>query len=159
MQALVEHLSTLLQKHDMMLAAAESCTGGQVSAAITSLSGSSAIFDRGFITYSNDAKHELLDVPIKTLQIHGAVSSEVAESMALGALKNSAAHIAVSVTGIAGPNGGTAEKPVGLVYLGFAHNDKSESLKCNFKGARADIQKQSVEKALKHLIKLLETTT
>ena len=103
-----------------MIATAESCTGGLISAALTDVSGSSAIFDRGFTTYSNQAKEELLGVSKSLLEKYGAVSAEVAEAMAIGALKRSLATVTVSVTGIAGPSGGTAEKPVGLVWFGLA---------------------------------------
>lgn len=102
------------------LATIESCTGGLIAALLTSVPGSSRVFDRGFITYSNDAKHELVGVPNQLVEKHGAVSEQVAEAMALGGLENSKADFALSVTGIAGPGGGTTEKPVGLVYIGCA---------------------------------------
>ena len=105
---------------NLMVAAAESCTGGLVSALLTELAGSSAVFDRGFITYTNEAKMELLGVPQEMLAAHGAVSSEVAGAMAEGALLRSRADIAVSITGVAGPGGGTKEKPVGLVHFAIA---------------------------------------
>ncbi|MCG6115635.1 MAG: CinA family protein [Mesorhizobium sp.] len=99
---------------------AESCTGGMVAAALTDIAGSSEIFERGFVTYSNEAKQELLGVSGQTLSEHGAVSEETARDMASGALENSRADLAVSVTGIAGPGGGSSEKPVGLVWFGVA---------------------------------------
>ena len=102
----------------IVLATAESCTGGLIAALITEVSGSSAAFDRGFVTYSNEAKSELLGIPAALITQHGAVSAAVAAAMATGALDYSKASLAVSVTGIAGPGGGTAEKPVGLVYFG-----------------------------------------
>lgn len=105
---------------NLMITAAESCTGGLVSALLTELAGSSAVFDRGFITYTNEAKIELLGVPQDMLAAYGAVSSNVAEAMAEGALLRSQADIAVSITGVAGPGGGTAEKPVGLVHFAIA---------------------------------------
>ena len=101
----------------IMLATAESCTGGMIAAALTDIAGSSAVVDRGFVTYSNEAKMEMLGVRDETLRMHGAVSEETALEMAAGALGHSHAGIAVSVTGIAGPDGGSAEKPVGLVHL------------------------------------------
>ncbi len=104
----------------LMVAAAESCTGGLVSTLLTELDGSSAVFERGFITYSNEAKMDLLNVPQEVLEAHGAVSEPTARAMADGALANSRADIAVAITGIAGPGGGSAEKPVGLVHFGVA---------------------------------------
>jgi nicotinamide-nucleotide amidase len=104
----------------LQLAAAESCTGGFISAALTAIPGSSDVFERGFVVYSNRAKTELLDVPPEMIAEHGAVSAMVARTMADGALAHSAADIAVSCTGIAGPGGGSEAKPVGLVYLGLA---------------------------------------
>ena len=104
----------------IMAATAESCTGGMIAAAITDISGSSAVLDRGFVTYSNEAKMEMLGVSAKTLEAHGAVSGETAHEMAAGALAKSRAAIALAVTGIAGPGGGTAQKPVGLVWFGIA---------------------------------------
>ncbi|MEX0344093.1 MAG: CinA family protein [Rhizobiaceae bacterium] len=106
-----------------MIATAESCTGGMIAAALTDIAGSSDVFERGFVTYSNQAKVELLGVSVETLLEHGAVSQQTAAEMAIGAARHSGADIAVSVTGIAGPGGGTPEKPVGLVYLGFAGKD------------------------------------
>ncbi len=103
-----------------MIATAESCTGGLIAAALTDVSGSSAVVDRGFVTYSNEAKTEMLAVPAELISWCGAVSAEVAGAMAAGAVRNSRADIAVSVTGIAGPTGGSAEKPVGLVWFGLA---------------------------------------
>lgn len=121
--ALAAELVEKARAANLVLATAESCTGGLIAAAITDVAGSSAVFDRGFVTYSNEAKSDMLGVPAETLQRHGAVSSQTAHAMAFGALSNSKADIAVSVTGIAGPDGGTAEKPVGLVYIGIAEID------------------------------------
>ncbi|WP_375203833.1 CinA family protein [Hyphococcus sp.] len=104
----------------MMVAAAESCTGGMIAAALTDVPGSSAVVERGFVTYTNEAKTEMLGVPASVIAANGAVSAPVARAMAKGALKNSRADIAVSVTGIAGPSGGTERKPVGLVWFGLA---------------------------------------
>lgn len=104
----------------LKLATAESCTAGLISACLCQVPGSSAVVERGFVTYSNEAKVEMLHVPVPLLQAHGAVSAEVAQAMAAGALANSRADLAVAVTGIAGPGGGTAQKPVGLVHLAAA---------------------------------------
>jgi nicotinamide-nucleotide amidase len=103
-----------------MVATAESCTGGLVSALLTEIAGSSAVVDRGFVTYSNEAKQDLLGVPAATLAAHGAVSEPTARAMAEGALTRSRAHVTVAITGVAGPGGGSAEKPVGLVHFGCA---------------------------------------
>src|SRR5574337_486632 len=103
--------------HNLSLATAESCTGGLIAGAITEITGASNVFERGFVTYANEAKVELLDVPEEVLSGHGAVSEPVARAMAEGAIANSAATIGIAVTGIAGPGGGSAEKPVGLVHL------------------------------------------
>ncbi len=136
-----------------MITTAESCTGGLISASITEIAGSSAIFDRSFITYSNEAKQEMLDVSKDVIQTHGAVSEECAAAMAKGALRNSNANLAVSVTGIAGPNGGTKDKPVGLVYIGVASQNKIEIMKCNFEGSRDQIRTSTVNMALNLLTK------
>jgi len=104
----------------LMVATAESCTGGLIAAALTAIAGSSDVVERGFVTYSNEAKNELLGVPMALIEVHGAVSEEVAAAMATGAVAHSRAQRAVSVTGIAGPGGGSAEKPVGLVCFGLA---------------------------------------
>jgi nicotinamide-nucleotide amidase len=113
-------LVSLLRERKLLVAAAESCTGGLVAAAITAIPGASDVFDRGFVTYSNAAKQEMLGVPAETIAEHGAVSEETVRAMALGALEHSCADIVVAVTGIAGPSGGTAEKPVGLVHFACA---------------------------------------
>lgn len=107
----------------LMLATAESCTGGLVSGAVTTIAGSSAVLERGFVTYSNEAKADMLDVPASLIATHGAVSEEVARAMASGALARSRASIAVAITGIAGPGGGTPAKPVGLVHLAGVRQD------------------------------------
>jgi len=109
-----------LQKHALLVATAESCTGGLLSGLLTEVPGSSGMFERGFVTYSNAAKTELLGIPAPLIERHGAVSEEVARAMANGVLEHTPAHIALAVTGIAGPDGGSPEKPVGLVYFGVA---------------------------------------
>jgi nicotinamide-nucleotide amidase len=115
-----EALLSDLRSRRMRVATAESCTGGLVAALFTDIAGSSDVVERGFVTYSNDAKHELLDVPEEMLAQHGAVSEPVARAMAAGALAHSHADISVSITGVAGPDGGSAEKPVGLVHFAAA---------------------------------------
>ena len=128
---------------------AESCTGGLIAALLTSIAGASAVVERGFVSYSNDAKVEVLGVLPELLNMHGAVSSAVAEAMATGALEYSLADVAVSVTGIAGPDGGTPSKPVGLVYLGIATRAGALfHVQCQFKGNRDDVRMQAVREAL-----------
>lgn len=115
-----ERVLTACRKRRLKVVTAESCTGGLVAAALTAIAGSSDVVDRGFVTYSNEAKHEMLGVALDTLEKHGAVSEPVARAMARGALTHSLASISVSVTGVAGPGGGSAEKPVGLVHFAAA---------------------------------------
>src|ERR1700680_1245288 len=125
-QELIERAQALLdlcRGKKLKIAAAESCTGGLVAAALTEIAGSSDVVDRGFVTYSNDAKEAMLAVPAETLRRHGAVSRQTAAAMAKGALAHSAADLAGAVTGIAGPGGGSAKKPVGLVYLAALARD------------------------------------
>lgn len=135
----------------LMVATAESCTGGMVAAALTDIPGSSAVVERGFVTYSNDAKAELLGVPMALIVEHGAVSEPVARAMATGALAHSRADLAVTITGIAGPGGGTAEKPEGLVHFASARRDGPvEHARIEF-GAlgRAEVRNQAVLQALR----------
>ncbi len=158
MHSLVEELTLLLLDKNLMLVTAESCTGGLIGASMTDRPGSSAVYDRGFITYTNDSKTELLGVKKETLEKFGAVSEQVVAEMAEGALKNSRGNIALSVTGIAGPSGGSDEKPVGLVYIGIATtNDKTTTHKNLFEGDRTSIRQATVEKALELLIERLGT--
>jgi nicotinamide-nucleotide amidase len=142
-----------------MIATAESCTGGLIAGMITEIAGSSAAFDRGFVTYSNEAKQEMLGVKSATLEAYGAVSPETAREMASGALARSSARYAVSVTGIAGPGGGSAEKPVGLVYMGFAaEGGESEAveLRWNEDWPRDLIRAATVHAALEALLERFE---
>jgi len=149
MSELVKKVSATLAKTNNILVTAESCTGGMIAAAITNLSGSSSIFDRGFVTYSNEAKMDSLGVNVETLEKYGAVSEQTAKEMAEGALKNSNATIAISVTGIAGPTGGSKEKPVGLVYIGLCKQDELPiAIKNIFDGNRSEVRQQTVEKVL-----------
>lgn len=146
-----------LLKAEFTLTTAESCTGGMIAAAITDHAGSSQVFDRGFITYSNESKAMMLNVSHGTLNKHGAVSHKCAIEMAQGALKNSAADIAISVTGIAGPGGGSPEKPIGLVYLGYAtKNGKNNAIELRLHGDRDTIRRETKQRALKHIIALCE---
>jgi len=135
---------------DLMIATAESCTGGLVAGLLTEISGSSAVVDRGLVTYSNDAKHDMLGVPNDLLMQHGAVSKSVAIAMAEGALKHSRATITVSITGIAGPTGGTADKPVGLVHFGCAKSgDVTHHVEQRFGNiGRNDVRRAAINCAL-----------
>lgn len=153
---LLAEVSTLLHAKKQVLATAESCTGGLISAAITDLSGSSSIFDRSFVTYSNQAKMDMLGVHEQTLIDFGAVSAETAKEMVLGALKNSNATIAIAVTGIAGPTGGTDEKPVGLVYTACCIDRKQPKIIENhFDGTRQEIRELTLIKTLEMVKNIL----
>lgn len=149
----MEKLSTLLGEKKMMLCTAESCTGGMIAAHITQRAGSSSIFDRGFITYSNAAKEEMLGVSSQTLTNFGAVSPQTASEMARGALERSHADIAISITGIAGPGGATTDKPIGLVYMAIAaKGQETQGHECHFTGTRTQIQAQATRYAIEQLI-------
>ena len=138
------------------LALAESCTGGLVAGALTDIPGASAVIDRGFVTYSNEAKQEVLGVPPALIERHGAVSREVAEAMAQGTLEHSRADLTLSVTGIAGPGGGSAEKPVGLVWFGIgAKGAPPESFSELFDGDRQEIRAAAVRAGLEALARKL----
>ena len=150
-QKLVE---TCIEKK-VVISAAESCTGGLLSCLITSIPGSSAMFDRSFVTYSYSSKTDLLNVDSTMLQEKGAVSLEVAHDMAIGALKNSDADITISITGIAGPGGATPNKPVGLVNFAIAKKNHTETFENIFSGNRTDIRMKACEFALKQLIQTL----
>jgi len=135
------------------LATAESCTGGAIAAALTDIAGSSDVFERGFVVYSNEAKTELLGVPAALIDRHGAVSDVVAAAMAEGALAHSHADLAVSVTGIAGPGGGTPKKPVGLVYIGCVRRGGAPAVERHvFAGDRAAVRAATVQRALELLL-------
>ncbi|KXB29013.1 damage-inducible protein CinA [Dechloromonas denitrificans] len=154
LETLSERLGTTLLARGEWLAAAESCTGGWLAQSVTAIAGSSTWFDRGFVTYSNAAKVEMLGVPETTLERHGAVSEATARAMAQGVLRNSRADWAVAITGIAGPSGGSPEKPVGTVCFAWAQKDKGcEAQVCQFAGDRAAVREQSVRHALNGLLK------
>jgi nicotinamide-nucleotide amidase len=150
---LAREIGQWLVQRQWMMATAESCTGGLVSAAITEIAGSSAWFDRGFITYSNEAKTSQLGVSPLTLHSHGAVSEQTVREMLAGALANSLAHVAVAISGIAGPGGGTAEKPVGTVCFGWASRGSMPScVTRHFEGDRAAVRWQATRLALAGII-------
>ncbi|MDF3837405.1 CinA family protein [Cupriavidus basilensis] len=144
-----------LNEKSLLLATAESCTGGLVAAAVTDVSGSSGWFERGFVTYSNEAKSTMLGVPAKLIRDHGAVSEEVARAMAEGALLNSRAQVALSITGVAGPNGGTPEKPVGMVCFGWSNRITTKVETQRFRGDRQQIRRQAAEHAIRGLLELV----
>ena len=150
-------LIDLAVEQKVKIASAESCSAGLISALITEISGSSKVFERGFVTYSNLAKQQMLGVDEVALKEYGAVSAQIAEEMAIGAIKNSAADISIAVTGIAGPDGGTIEKPVGLVYIA-SYNKLSKSLiskEFHFSGNRRQVRMLTVEMAIDMLINQL----
>jgi nicotinamide-nucleotide amidase len=156
MDELAGRLGTRLKGAKEVLATAESCTGGWAAQVVTSVAGSSAWFERGFVTYSNAAKQELLGVRAETLSAHGAVSEETARDMARGALERSKATVAVSITGVAGPTGGTPEKPVGTVCFAWARGSAVRSETRRFAGDRESIRRQSVILALEGVMRALE---
>jgi nicotinamide-nucleotide amidase len=149
----------LCRQDGLKIATAESCTGGLVAAALTDIAGSSAVVDRGFVTYSNEAKQQMLGVSAATLKRHGAVSAETVAAMARGALKNSQADLAVAITGIAGPGGGSKQKPVGLVYFAAARRGGSRLARVRRYGSigRRHVRRRSVAEALA-LLELLAKT-
>ncbi|SER29716.1 nicotinamide-nucleotide amidase [Nitrosomonas sp. Nm51] len=145
-----------LRQKGLFLASAESCTGGWLGQSVTAIAGSSAWYERGFITYSNSSKNELLNVSLVTLEKYGAVSEETAQGMALGAQKNSRAQVTVAITGIAGPDGGSQVKPVGTVCFAWMLKDVTlTSETCRFNGDREYVRRQSVIKALNGILSLL----
>jgi nicotinamide-nucleotide amidase len=153
--ALCERLAQVLLARGWMLATAESCTGGMIAAACTDLPGSSQWFERGFVTYSNEAKQELLAVAPELIARDGAVSEGVARAMAFGAVRHSRAQVGVAVTGIAGPSGGNPQKPVGTVWFGFQVEGRLSSETRCFEGDRAAIRTATVRHALQRLLELL----
>ena len=155
--ALAVRIGAALKARGVALATAESCTGGWVAQCVTSVAGSSDWFDRGFVTYSNASKEELLGVRRATLDAHGAVSEETAREMAAGALERSRAGLAVAVTGIAGPAGGTPAKPVGTVCFAWASRGaRARSMVRRFDGDRESVRRQSVIAALEGVLDSLE---
>jgi nicotinamide-nucleotide amidase len=152
---LLNKVSDELKKHQITLATAESCTGGLLAHQLTNISGSSAYFDRGVVSYSNTSKIELLGVPEKTLLEYGAISDQVARAMAKGIRTRSGVDIGVSTTGIAGPTGGTEEKPVGLVYIAVATHDDIQVRRFLFSGDRLRNKEQACDAALTLILEVL----
>ena len=153
---IVRHLADLMLRRQWLLATAESCTGGMIAAACTDLPGSSAWFERGFVSYSNSSKTELLGVDPALIERCGAVSQEVVRAMVIGALQQSHADVAVAVTGVAGPSGGTAAKPVGTVWFGWATPSGVGAEVQHFEGNRATVRAATVAHALRGLVLALE---
>ena len=165
--SLTEQLAEVLLQHGWMLTTAESCTGGLIASRCTDLSGSSNWFERGFVTYSNEAKHEMLGVDSALMSEHGAVSEAVAQAMALGALRHSRAQVSIAVTGVAGPTGGSADKPVGTVWFSWATpSDAGPTLgaetawvkteRMHFDGERVAVREAATQHALQTLLSLLQ---
>ena len=151
-----QELARVLIKNHWHLSTAESCTGGMVAASITELAGSSEWFERGYVTYSNQSKSEDIDVSQNLIEQHGAVSDQVARAMALGAKQNSGSDLSLSITGIAGPTGGSPEKPIGTVCFAWAlANDQIVSETKHFEGNRQQIREQACDFSLRKLLDLL----
>ena len=156
-------LALTLIEHNWKIALAESCTGGLVCATLTNLAGSSDWFERGYITYSNEAKSECLDVPVEIIESFGAVSEQVAKAMADGARRKADVNVAISITGIAGPTGGSLEKPVGTVCFGWSikknvgDDVKTIAITKQFSGDRKTVRKQACDYALSKLLELLQS--
>ena len=150
-----EQLARLLPQRGWMMASAESCTGGLIAAACTDLAGSSVWFERGFVTYSNAAKTDMLGVDAPLITQHGAVSEPVARAMALGVVRHSQAQVAVAVTGIAGPSGGSADKPVGTVWFGWVVEGVVHTQLQVFAGDREAVRAAAVRHGLRGLVQLL----
>jgi nicotinamide-nucleotide amidase len=160
MDELSIQVGAALKAQGMMLATAESCTGGGVAQAVTEISGSSVWFERGFVTYTNTAKVEMLGVRQATLEAHGAVSEATVREMAAGALQHSHAHISLAISGVAGPTGGSPEKPVGTVWFAWALRDGEVFARRHLlPGDRAAVRQQSVRIALQGVLELLQSRT
>lgn len=147
-QQIEEKVVAKLKEKGLQVTCAESCTGGMIASTLVNVAGVSDVFRESYVTYANDSKHRLLGVEEKTLESYGAVSPQVAEQMARGAARAASADAAVAVTGVAGPDGGTKEKPVGLVYIGCCVNGKIAVTENHFQGNRLEIRKQTTQAAL-----------
>ena len=153
---MIDEVIKFLIENNITVATAESCTAGMIAAKIGDYSGVSAIFSEGYVTYSNEAKEKNLNVPHELLVRHGAVSEEVARAMAEGVSKVTGARLGLSATGIAGPTGGTADKPVGLVYMGVCFDGETTVVKKVFKGTRSEVRKQTVDEIFSCIKKRLQ---
>jgi len=157
MNNVISNVAGRLISRQQMLAVAESCTGGWLAKVCTDLPGSSTWFERGFVTYSNEAKHEMLGVSLETINTFGAVSQQTVEAMASGVLSHSRAHWSIAISGVAGPDGGSEVNPVGSVWFAWMQNNQSVlTSKQKFSGDRDDVRRKSVEFALEELSKLLK---
>jgi PncC family amidohydrolase len=152
----VEKLVEMLYERELTISTAESCTGGMISATLVDVPGVSNILNEAYVTYSDEAKHRLLGVSEKSLEKYGAVSEQVAREMVIGVAEKASSNCAISVTGIAGPDGGTVEKPVGTVYAGFYFDGEVEVIRYNFTGDRKSIRKQTVGAVVDKMIKMIE---
>jgi nicotinamide-nucleotide amidase len=155
--ALVQELADRLQKYRQKVCAAESCTGGLIAKTFTDLAGSSDWFERGFVTYSNEAKSEMLAVPASLIEDYGAVSEAVATAMASGALRHSRADFSVAVTGVAGPGGGSDDKPVGTVWIAVASSEQMLAKRYQFEGDRQAVRAATLITAIEVLLDLVES--
>lgn len=151
-----EQVVERLKELQLTVTTAESCTGGLIAARLVNVAGASQVFGRGFVTYANEAKEEELGVKHETLQQHGAVSKQTVKQMARGAAAHGKADIAIAVTGLAGPDGGTKEKPVGLVYVGIFYKDKVYWQEFHFKGNRSTIRELTVVNSLQNVLRVLQ---
>jgi len=155
-QQIVQNLAEVLSQRGEKLTTAESCTGGLIAKTLTDLSGSAVRFDRGFVTYSNEAKTEMISVPASVIEQYGAVSEAVANAMVAGALKHSAADYAIAVTGVAGPGGGSAEKPVGTVWIGVGSKHQLIARKYVFSGDRDAVRQATLKTAMENFQAMLK---
>lgn len=156
MEALEERVIRVLMERRKTIAAVESLTGGMLSAMLVNVSGASEVFHQGLVTYSNEAKHRLAGVPWETLEQFGAVSAQTAEAMAAGGAKSASASVCLSTTGIAGPTGGTPQKPVGLVYVGCFIDGRCCSREYRFSGSRLEVRRQAAAAALELLLECMD---
>ena len=156
MISMVEKLVQALAEMGLTVSTAESCTGGMVASTIIDVPGASDVYNEGFITYSNDAKMKYLNVAEETLEVYGAVSEETVREMALGCRRATGSDVAVVTSGVAGPGGGTVEKPVGLVYIGCAYKDIVEVKNYKFEGDRTSIRKQATQEAINMVLEMIE---
>lgn len=154
----LQQLAQALTQRGWMLATAESCTGGLIAAACTDLPGSSTWFDRGFVTYSNAAKTEMLGVPAELIAQYGAVSEEVVSAMAYGAIERSNAYASIAISGIAGPDGGSAEKPVGTVWMAWCFEKHTQTKRQRWDDDRYTVRQQALHYALTELLRILKNT-
>ncbi len=156
-ERLAEKLGETLRARSLTLCVAESCTGGMLGAAITAVAGSSDYFRGGVIAYANQVKSSLLGVSPATIETHGAVSAQCAREMAAGVKRLMGSDVSIAVSGVAGPGGGTPEKPVGLVYIGLCAGDDTMAHEEHFDGSRGDVRRRAVDRALQLLVDVLET--